>query len=78
MPKDPKQAIVWYTRSAEQGYAPAQVELGVMYHNGEGAPADDAKAASWLRQAVELGYAPGKQLLDALQQEQAGKAPAKP
>ena len=65
----------WYTKSAEQGYAPAQVELGVMYHNGEGVPVDDAKAANWLQQAVELGYAPAQTLLAALQQEQGGKKP---
>ncbi len=74
MPKDPKQAIAWYTKSAEQSYAPAQVVLGVMYHNGEGVAVNDAEAEKWLQQASELGYAPGKQLLDALHQEQAAKA----
>ncbi len=31
VPSDPQRAIEWYTKAAEQGYAPAQNDLGVMY-----------------------------------------------
>ena len=42
---------------AEQGYAKAQYNLGVMYHKGEGVPADHAEAVKWFRKAAEQGYA---------------------
>ena len=32
--KDYKQAVKWYTKAAEQGYADAQYNLGIMYYNG--------------------------------------------
>ena len=38
---------------ADQGYAPAQYNLGVMYRDGKGVPQDYATAASWLRKAAE-------------------------
>jgi TPR repeat protein len=41
---------------AEQGYARAQYNLGVMYDNGQGIPQDDKLAAQWYRKAAEQGY----------------------
>lgn len=32
--QDTKKAIEWFVRSAYNGYAPAQTELGIMYHAG--------------------------------------------
>ena len=40
-----------------QGYAPAQYNLGVMYHEGSGVPQDDTEAVKWYRTAAEQGYA---------------------
>jgi uncharacterized protein len=42
---------------AEQGVAPAQHDLGVMYANGQGVPQDYATAVSWYRKAAEQGLA---------------------
>ena len=42
---------------AEQGYAPAQYNLGVMYDDGKGVPQDDKEAVRWYRLAAEEGYA---------------------
>lgn len=42
---------------AEQGYAGAQYNLGLMYYNGEGVPQDYAAAARWYRMAAEQGVA---------------------
>ena len=42
---------------AEQGYAPAQVQLGYVYARGDGVPEDDAEAVRWYRLAAEQGYA---------------------
>ncbi len=46
---------------AEQGVAPAQYNLGLMYANGHGVPPDDGQAAKWYRPAAEQGHA-GAQL----------------
>ena len=43
--------------AAEQGFATAQYNLGIMYANGEGVPQDDAEAVKWSRLAAEQGYA---------------------
>ena len=43
--------------AAEQGYARAQFNLGVMYATGRGVPKDDAKAVKWYRLAADQGYA---------------------
>jgi TPR repeat protein len=42
---------------AEQGYANAQNNLGVMCDNGDGVPQDDSQAVDWYRKAAEQGYA---------------------
>ena len=42
---------------AELGVAHAQYNLGYMYDNGQGAPADDAEALKWFRLAAEQGVA---------------------
>ena len=49
MPADAAEAVRWYRLAAEQGYAAAQSNLGVMYDNGE--------AVRWYRLAAEQGYA---------------------
>ena len=36
VPKDIREAVKWFTKAAEQGYANAQFNLGVAYHNGNG------------------------------------------
>ena len=47
-------------RLAERGLAFAQVNLGLMYDNGEGVPENDAEAVRWYRLAAEQGYASGQ------------------
>lgn len=42
---------------AEQGNAEAQVNLGILYHEGRGVPQDYAQAAMWYRKAAEQGNA---------------------
>ncbi|MCL2075235.1 MAG: sel1 repeat family protein [Betaproteobacteria bacterium] len=42
--------------AAEQGYAPAQFHLGVMYEYGQGMPQDDLEAANWYQKSAEQGY----------------------
>ena len=41
---------------ANQGYAAAQNNLGVMYAEGRGVSKDDDKAVEWYRKAADQGY----------------------
>ena len=54
---------------AEQGYTPAQRQLGWMYSQGQGVPVDYAKAVKWLRKAAEQGNAKAQYDLAHLEKE---------
>jgi uncharacterized protein len=41
---DYAQAVAWYRKAAEQGYANAQHALGLMLENGWGLPKDQQQA----------------------------------
>ena len=45
---------------AEQGYAFAQYNLGIMYEYGNGVAKDYAEAVKWYRLSAEQGYAIGQ------------------
>ena len=53
--KDYAEAVKWYRKAAEQGYALAQNSLGNMYKNGQGVTQDYSEAVKWYRQAAEQG-----------------------
>ena len=53
--QDDAQAVQWYRKAAEQGYAQAQFNLGNMYVDGRGARQDYAQAVHWYRKAAEQG-----------------------
>ncbi|MGP1432446.1 MAG: tetratricopeptide repeat protein [Treponema sp.] len=55
-----EQAVDWYGKAAEQGYAPAQNSLAVMYETGSGVARDAEKAVYWYRKAAEQGNAQGQ------------------
>ena len=64
---DSVEAMKWWRKAAEQGYAPAQFNLGAMYGNGgRGVPKDDAEAVKWFRKAAEQGYAEAQSSLGAM------------
>ena len=44
-------------QAAKQGNAKAQVNLGLMYEQGQGVRQDYAQAVQWYRRAAEQGYA---------------------
>lgn len=44
--QDYKEAFKWYSKAANQGYAVAQYNLGVMYENGSGVPKTTKKPLS--------------------------------
>lgn len=49
------EAVRWYRKAAEQGFAPAQESLGFMYYNGYGVPKDDSEAERWWKKAAAQG-----------------------
>jgi len=53
VPQDNKQAVLWLSKSAEQGNIVAQVELGVVFDKMQ----DYAQALIWYRRAAEQGNA---------------------
>jgi TPR repeat protein len=55
--KNYKLALKWYRRSAKQGNARAQLNLGVMYNQGKGVPKDYKIAVMWYRKSAERGDA---------------------
>jgi len=54
------EAVEWYRKSAEQGYAEGQANLGYMYSNGYGVTKDYAEAVKWYRKSAEQGDAVGQ------------------
>ena len=51
---------MWLKKSADQGYAPAQCDLGICYENGEGVKQDFKEATRWVRMAADQGLAEGE------------------
>ena len=56
VPRDKKEAMKWYRKAAEQGYADAQFNISKMYYKGDGVSQDYAEAAKWYRKAAEQGH----------------------
>jgi len=57
VPVDKARALLWYRKSAEQGFAQALNNLGRMFYLGDEVPPDYLRAASYFRQAAEQGVA---------------------
>jgi TPR repeat protein len=53
--KDYKEAVTWFHKAAEQGFASAQSNLGVCYEKGYGITQDKEEAIKWYRKAAEQG-----------------------
>ena len=47
--KDASEAVAWYRKAADQGYA------GAHYQNGDGVAQNNSHAASWFRKAADQG-----------------------
>ena len=55
--KDLEQAVFWYRKSADNGYATAQRILGICYECGQGVEKDLKQAAAWYQKAADQGDA---------------------
>ncbi|MCL2760801.1 MAG: tetratricopeptide repeat protein [Desulfuromonadales bacterium] len=51
------EAVKWYRKAAEKGFAEAQNSLGQMYASGQGVDKNYDEAAKWFRKAAEQGNA---------------------
>ena len=60
------EAVKWYRLAAEQGFASAQFNLGIMYEQGKGVPENDAEAVKWFRGAAEQGHAAAQNNLGSM------------
>jgi TPR repeat protein len=61
--QDKGQAVQWYRKAAEQGYANAQYNLGVIYDKGDGVSQDKGQAVQWYRIAAKQGNVEAKNRL---------------
>lgn len=55
-----KEAVKWYRKAADQGYALAQNILGVMYALGKGVPQDYVQTHMWMNLAAANGLEKAK------------------
>jgi TPR repeat protein len=61
---DLKQAFFWFKKSAEQGHADAQYNLGLMYFLGDGTSINKSQSAFWIRKSYENGVEAAKDFWD--------------
>ncbi len=66
VPKNYREAFLWYAQAAEQGLAMAQANLGVVYESGEGVAQNYREAVKWYMKAAEQGNATAQTNLAAL------------
>ncbi len=50
-------AMIWYTKAADQNYAPALNNIGLLFYNGNGVQTDLSKAYEWFLKSANLNYA---------------------
>jgi TPR repeat protein len=55
VPPDKKEALIWYRKAADQGYALAKTRVGYCFEYGQGVAKDEVEAVKWYRQAAEQG-----------------------
>jgi len=51
-------ALAWLRKSADQGLAQAQYNLGLLYENGRLVAPSQTQATQWFRRAAEQGHTP--------------------
>ena len=56
IPENDAEAVKWYRKAADQGYAKAQYNLGVMYCSGDGVPENDVKFMIYAKKSGNEEY----------------------
>ena len=64
--RDYNEAVKWYRKSAEQGDADSQCNLGHMYAQGLGVQKDYYEAEKWTKKSAEQGNAQAKKNLKTI------------
>ena len=59
----------WYRKAAEQAYADAQYNLGLMYVVGQGVSQDHVQAHMWFSLAAAQGFEDAQKNLDIVEKE---------
>ena len=54
--KNEEQAVTWFRKAADQGYAPGQYFMGNMYRFGTGVKQSPADALKWYQKAAEQAF----------------------
>ncbi len=70
--KNYEEAVKWFRKSADQGNAAAQNNLGTMYYNGEGVPQNYEEAVTWYRKAADQSVAVAQNTLGWMYQNGLG------
>ena len=70
--KNSVEAAKWYRRAAEQEIPGAQLNLALLYANGDGVTVNAAEAAHWCRRAAENGLADAQNQLGLMYLQGAG------
>ena len=65
-PEVKAEAVKWYRKAAEQGYADAQYELGICYRDGYGVAQDKIEGVKWLKKAAKNGVKKAQDALDEI------------
>jgi len=52
--RNPKEAMIWFRKAADEGFAPAQVGIGDLYAQGYGVRQDYYRAQEWYSVATRL------------------------
>ncbi len=68
--KDYFQAIEFYRKAAERGFAQAQYNMGSMYERGSGVRRDILKAELWYKKAAQENHQDAKDALRRLGKDQ--------
>ena len=55
--RNPREAVIWLRKSADQGFPLAQFSLGILYEQGEGVTRNSDEALRWYQAAADQGYA---------------------
>ena len=66
MEKDYKEAVKWFTKSAEQGNQFGQCNLGNCYYECTGVEKDLGEAVKWYTKSAEQGNWTSKEMLERL------------
>ena len=61
-----EEAVKWYRRAADQGFAMGQTNLGVRFHFGKGVAQNAKEAVKWYRLAADKGHAQAEHNLGAM------------